>query len=149
MGHFPRHVLAVVYQSSQTDDRRDSLSRLSQTDGTCRLAIFTVPSFPSCFSSRLPVPSVCDRRDSLSRLPQTDGTGRLAIFTVRSCFRETRQTKSKTTMSASTWADLSITLFVRLYKCLVMYTILKHTPKIFHTQECKKLTNNIKLSTKM
>jgi len=31
MGHFPRHVLAVVYQSSQRDGRRDSLSRLSQS----------------------------------------------------------------------------------------------------------------------
>ena len=50
---------------------------VSQTDGTGRLAIFTVPS---CFSSRLPVPSVCgcpvchrqtgqaDRPFSLSRL---------------------------------------------------------------------------------
>ena len=32
--------------------------------------LFNVPSFPSCFSSRLPVPSVCDRRDSLSRMHQ-------------------------------------------------------------------------------
>ena len=30
-------------------DRRDSLSRLSDTDGTGRLAIFSVPSVPSCF----------------------------------------------------------------------------------------------------
>jgi len=30
------------------------------------LLFFCVPSVPSCFSSRLPVPSVTDRRDSLS-----------------------------------------------------------------------------------
>ena len=46
------------------------------------LLFFCVPSAPSCFSSRLTVPSVTDRRDSLSlsRLSDTDVTGRLAIF---------------------------------------------------------------------
>jgi len=59
------------------------------------ILFFGVPSVLSCFSCRLPVPSVFDRRDRLSRLSQTDGTGRLAIFTVPSvpsvpsCFRET------------------------------------------------------------
>jgi len=33
------------------------------TGQTGLLAIFTVPSVLSCFSSHLPVPSVCDRRD--------------------------------------------------------------------------------------
>ena len=50
----PRHVSAAVWLSvpSVTDDRRVSLSRLSDTDGTGRLAIFTVPSglsLSSCF----------------------------------------------------------------------------------------------------
>ena len=110
MGHFPRRVLAVVYQSSQTDGRRDSLSRLSQSHRQTGQADW--PFSLSRFSRHV-LAVVC-----LSRLSVTDGTdcpvclwqtgqsvpsgqsaynlpvpGRWAIFTVPSvpsCFRETQ-----------------------------------------------------------